>query len=69
MPTITIEGMSCQHCVNAVTKALEAIPGITNVHVSLEKKQAEFASASPVDEEKIHAAIRKIGFISSDLKQ
>jgi copper chaperone len=69
MPTITIEGMSCQHCVNAVTKALETIPGITNVHVSLEKKQAEFASASPVDEETIHAAIRKIGFISSDLKQ
>ena len=29
MPTITlhIEGMSCGHCLNAVNKALDAVPG------------------------------------------
>ena len=27
--TITISGMSCGHCLNAVNKALSAVPGIT----------------------------------------
>jgi copper chaperone CopZ len=40
---IHIEGMSCQGCVNSVTKVLRALPGVENVFVSLEKKQAEIA--------------------------
>jgi len=66
MPTITVEGMSCQHCVNAVTKALESIPGITGVHVSLEKKQADFSADNPIEMNRVHEAIRKIGFESSE---
>ena len=31
MTTIKIRGMSCQHCVMAVTKALGAIDGIKDV--------------------------------------
>ncbi|MGB5233404.1 MAG: cation transporter, partial [Desulfoprunum sp.] len=33
MATIKIKGMSCQHCVAAVTKALSELPGISNVKV------------------------------------
>jgi copper chaperone len=35
-----VEGMSCSHCVNAVTKALNAVNGVVGVEVSLEKKTA-----------------------------
>ena len=28
---IEISGMNCQHCVAAVTRALEAVPGVTAV--------------------------------------
>lgn len=38
--TIKIEGMMCQHCVKAATKALEGVAGVTAVTVSLEDKQA-----------------------------
>jgi len=31
MIKLTIQGMSCQHCVAAVTRALEAVPGVTKV--------------------------------------
>jgi len=40
MKTISIEGMSCGHCVNAVTEALKAVEGVTSVVVSLEAKNA-----------------------------
>lgn len=32
---IKVTGMSCQHCVGAVTRALEAVPGVTDVEVDL----------------------------------
>ena len=37
MTTIKISGMSCQHCVMAVTKALGGIDGIKDVQVDLQK--------------------------------
>ena len=41
MTTIKIRGMSCQHCVMAVTKALGGIDGIKDVRVDLEKGEAD----------------------------
>jgi copper chaperone len=32
---IQVTGMSCQHCVGAVTRALESVPGVTGVQVDL----------------------------------
>ena len=32
---INVEGMSCDHCVQAVTKAVTALPGIGSVAVDL----------------------------------
>ena len=60
--TIKIKGMSCQHCVASVTKALSDIEGVTDVQVSLEKGEATFSEQSPVAEETIKDAISKIGF-------
>ena len=33
---LTISGMSCQHCVGAVTRALESVPGVIAVRVELD---------------------------------
>lgn len=32
---IQVTGMSCQHCVGAVTRALESVPGVAGVQVDL----------------------------------
>ncbi len=41
MTTLKIEGMTCNHCVKAVTEALAEVPGVDKViDVSLEQKQA-----------------------------
>ena len=37
---LNVEGMSCSHCVNAVTKAVTALEGISGVNVDLEGKTA-----------------------------
>lgn len=62
MPTITINGMSCQHCVASVTKALNEIDGITAVKVDLASKTATYEEEKPVDPEVVKKAISAIGF-------
>lgn len=36
---LNVEGMSCSHCVNAVTKAVNALDGVSGVNVDLEGKK------------------------------
>ena len=60
MNTVKIKGMSCQHCVASTTKALEALPGISDVQVDLDKGEARFQG--DVDNQAIKDAITKIGF-------
>jgi len=62
MTIIKVKGMSCQHCVASVTKALSEIEGITDVQVNLEKGEATFNQQSPVPMDIIKNAIIKIGF-------
>jgi len=48
MTTLQIQGMTCMHCVKAVTQALAAVPGVDGVpEVSLEKAQAVVAGSAP----------------------
>lgn len=63
MTTLHITGMKCQHCVKAVTKALENL-GVTEVRVDLEKEQASFQGA--IDKEAARTAITKQGFTLVD---
>ena len=39
--TLKIKGMSCQHCVVSISKALKDLKGVKDVKVSLEKGSAE----------------------------
>lgn len=38
--TIKVSGMTCQGCVRSVTRVLQALPGVEDVAVSLEKGEA-----------------------------
>ena len=35
---LTVQGMSCQHCVHAVKTSVSALAGVDSVEVSLENK-------------------------------
>jgi copper chaperone len=62
MTTIKIKGMSCNHCVMAVTKALNTVDGVANVKVSLEEGSAAFEEKKPVDMAVVKEKIKKAGF-------
>jgi len=62
MPTIKVKGMSCQHCVASVTKALSEIDGISDVVVDLAKGTATFTEKTSVARETINKAVAAIGF-------
>jgi copper chaperone len=62
MATIKIDGMSCGHCVMAVTKALQKIEGIKNVQVSLDKGEASFDEEHAIDRNAVREAVQKAGF-------
>jgi copper chaperone len=66
MTTIKVKGMSCQHCVMAVTKALKEIDGLQEVVVDLDKGEAAFNEMKPVDKSLIRDKIKKAGYEAID---
>ncbi len=62
MTTIKIKGMTCNHCVLAVTKALNEIDGIKNVKVDLAKGEAVFDEGMPIDMDLVRTGIKNAGY-------
>jgi len=59
----TLEGMSCQGCVDTVTAALKAVPGVRAVRVSLTDKRAVVAGdPSQVTAKQVEAAVAAAGY-------
>lgn len=58
---LKIEGMSCQHCVGRLKKALDATKGVKSAEVSVGFAKVTFDEAicSVAD---LHAVINKVGY-------
>ena len=54
--TLKIQGMTCNHCVTRVAKALKAVPGVQDAQVDLRKAEAVVT----YDETKV--ALEKLSF-------
>lgn len=67
--TISIEGMSCNHCVAHVKEALEGLEGVTTVKVDLDKKCASIESKSEVNDEAIKSVIEDAGYDVTKIEQ
>ena len=62
METIKIQGMTCQHCVMAVTKALGKLPGLKNLKVDLGKGEATFENTENLSRASIRQAVEDAGY-------
>jgi copper ion binding protein len=58
---LSIEGMTCSHCVAHVTSALSEIPGVTSVKVDLATKSA-VVEGSALDDAPLKAAVAEAGY-------
>lgn len=58
---LAIEGMSCQHCVMAVKKALGGVPGVLESDVQVGSASVKYDEAK-VKKEDIESKIEKAGY-------
>ena len=64
--TYTVSGMSCQHCVDAVTAELGRIAGVEQVQVDLPAGSVEVISAEPLELDQVRAAVDEAGYDLAD---
>jgi copper chaperone CopZ len=57
---LKVDGMTCMHCVGAVRKALQQVPGVEAAEVSLEKGQA--VVTGDADVQAMVAAVKEEGY-------
>lgn len=60
MDEFKVEGMSCDHCVNAVTKAVKALDSAAKVEVDLASKKVTVESDR--DRASVAAALTEAGY-------
>jgi copper chaperone len=54
---VKVKGMTCEHCVETVTKALLSLPGVTEVQVELTSGLVSYQSARPASSEELTRVI------------
>ncbi|MET8278591.1 copper ion binding protein [Micromonospora sp. NPDC005174] len=60
--TYQVRGMTCGHCVSAVSAEVGAIAGVRDVRVDLAAGQVTVSSEQPVDTEAVRAAVDEAGY-------
>ena len=59
--TLSVPGVTCEHCRTAITAEVGRVAGVSSVEVDLERKQVVVGGAA-VDEAAVRAAIDDAGY-------
>ena len=64
MPTASylVSGMTCQHCVHAVTEEVSAVTGVSDVSVDLDSGRLTVVSSAEVPFAAIATAVDEAGY-------
>lgn len=57
---LRVEGMSCGHCINAVTRAVQGVDAAARVDVDLEQQKVRIDSSASLDD--IKSAVEEAGY-------
>ena len=60
--TYAVRGMTCAHCVDAVSGEIARLEGVTDVAVDLGAGTVTVISASPLDVEAVRSAVDEAGY-------
>jgi copper chaperone len=61
--TYKVSGMTCDHCVRAVTTELIMLPGVRSVDIDLGEGAVTVTSDEPLDPEVVREAIDEAGYV------
>lgn len=59
---MSIEGMSCGHCVKHIEEALKEVPGVGCVQVDLQEKSAVVEVNETVNDATLKEAVEEVGY-------
>jgi copper chaperone CopZ len=57
-----VQGMTCAHCVHAVSSEVGALPGVEKVDVDLASGEVTVASRQPLDVATVRGAVDEAGY-------
>ena len=60
--TFQVSGMTCAHCVAAVTKEVSGVPGVSDVQVDLASGRVTVTGIGSIDEGAAAAAVDEAGY-------
>ncbi len=63
--TVNVDGMTCDHCVHAVTEEISKIPGVTGVNIDLHANAISpvtIASDQEISDSDIAEAVEEAGY-------
>lgn len=60
--TFRIAGMTCDHCVRAVTAEISKLDGVRDVRVDLASGEVDVTSEAPLDSAAVQAAVDEAGY-------
>lgn len=64
--THTVVGMTCGHCVSAVTEEVSGVTGVTDVRVDLATGGLTVTADTSVDDTAVRAAVEEAGYQLAD---
>jgi len=65
--TYTVTGMTCGHCVSAVTGELTSLEGVDDVRIDLSSGAVTVTSETPLDDAAVRAAVDEAGYELADV--
>jgi copper chaperone CopZ len=65
--TYTVSGMTCSHCVQAVTGELTALAGVRDVRIDLPTGAVTVTSDAPLPLDEVRAAVDEAGYQLADV--
>lgn len=60
--TFAVEGMTCGHCVQAVTDEITSVAGVERVEIDLESGAVTVVSAEAIPTDVVAAAVDEAGY-------
>jgi copper chaperone len=67
--TYTVSGMTCEHCVRAVSEELQNLDGVLDVAIDLVAggdSPVRLTSAAELDRDAVHDAVDEAGYVLVD---
>lgn len=60
--SVTVTGMTCDHCVSSVTEEISELPGVTAVNVDLATGTVVIDSTTELDPRAVADAVEEAGY-------